>query len=50
MYVVGGRSVSGQPQKMWMDCVNEDMLKKRVNAEMTADRMKWRETCHAYLN
>lgn len=32
--------------KIWMNYANEDMHKKRVNAEMMADRVKRkRETC-----
>lgn len=38
--VVRGRVGRGGLQKLWMNCINENMLKKSVNAKVTADRVK----------
>ncbi|KPJ06564.1 hypothetical protein RR48_14303 [Papilio machaon] len=35
-------SPRGRPRNRWMDCVKDDMIKKGVTVEMTADRLIWR--------
>lgn len=34
----------------WMDCVKDEMSKKRVNIKMTAEWVEWKKkTCCAYI-
>lgn len=40
---VDGYVGRGRPKKRWMDCVKDDMCRKDVSAEMTADRDVWRK-------
>lgn len=38
-----GREGREGSNKMWVDCVNEDMFNRGVNADMTADRVDWKK-------
>ncbi|KPJ01022.1 hypothetical protein RR46_05287 [Papilio xuthus] len=43
---VYGYKGRGRPQKVWNDCVKEDIRRKGVDSDMAADRDVWRSSTY----